>query len=535
MNKDQDQQGFALVLVLIFTMLLFVLVTELVETAKKARLTGENDALLARMRNHQSYVLSQVEDSLRDDLEGGAAQSAAQGGAGGTGGLPMPGSGGGQGGAGAGGEGETPSDSSQDAWFEPTSYSDNEITTYVWVEDENRKFNILTLVSPDEEFARESKDRFVRLIDVLREETDSDLSIADGERLARTITEWLQGNGRTEQLPRPQLKSDDEQDRRQVSLPLHLEELLLLPGIDEDLFYDRVLDQKLIPGLESVLTIYTALIVDAGDPAKQPKANPGTGGNQQAQQQAQPGQSGRTPQQPEAKPQQPQQPGQGGKKEPVPPVGVGVKININTASKAVLRSLLTESEMPDATIEAILRYRNEDAPEEEEPAAGGEGGAKPAAAAPQTYSKGDYSGEIDAGMPKKKKIFKTTADLEQIPEFQNLANAKAKESFLALTTTESDVFTIHMVSLFKRNEKTRSFVLRRSRSVEVRLDDGDKAVLHPLILLEDCRGMRLKPVDFPEDEAMLRLERTEMDAFSAEEREWNPFFLDFYKPRPEDG
>ena len=43
-------RGLALVLVMIFTVLLYVLVAELVVTARMARLTGENDALLAAIR-----------------------------------------------------------------------------------------------------------------------------------------------------------------------------------------------------------------------------------------------------------------------------------------------------------------------------------------------------------------------------------------------------------------------------------------------------------------------------------------------------
>ena len=532
MQNRRNQEGFALVLVIIFTVLLVAIVTELITTAKMARLTGENDALLSRMRMHMSYVLSQVEDTLKDDLSAGKAQAGAPGGSPAAGGLPIPG-GAGAGSAPGGGQPQGNVDSSQDSWFEPTSYSEGDLTTYTWIEDENRKFNILALASPDQEFARESKERFVRLIDALREETDFDLGSSDGERLARVIIEWLQGNNRSESLPKAPLKSDLE-ERRQMTVPLQLEELLLLPGIDEDLYYDKVIDQKIALGLESVLTVYTSLTFDPGDPNKQPAPTKSATSGQPSDPQV--GQSGRTPQQPQGGQGQPKSPatGPGGKAEPVQPTGLGVRININTATRPVLRCLFTTAEISDAVIEAILRDRNEEAPPEDENAAGGAGAAQgqPSPTPARTsYSSGSSSGEIAEGEKKKRKIFSTIEDLEKIPEYQNLATAGVKTKLAELVTTQSDVFTIHMASLFKRNEKTKSFVIRRARSIEVRIEDGDSAVLHPLMLLEDRKGLRIMPIDFPRDEAALRQQQSEMDAYSSEERAWNPFYVDFYKPK----
>ncbi|MCC6670055.1 MAG: general secretion pathway protein GspK [Planctomycetes bacterium] len=521
----EEQRGVALIFVVIFTLLLGVLVSELVTTARMSRLTGENDALLARMHNHMERVLLDTEQTLLDDLSAGAAQSAAGGagapGAGAPGGLPMPG---GTGGPGQGGE-EGSVDSSQDAWYEPTGNADGDLTTYVWVEDENRKFNVLALASPKEEFARDSKDRFVRLIDALRENTEFDLSTSDGERLATALIDWMRGAGRSEALPKPPLKSDDEK-RRQETVPFQLEELLLLPGVTEDLYYDKVLDGRLIPGLESVLTVYTALRFDPGDPTKanQPgqqgsnnpgssqPGNSGTGQNTQNRSGGtqQGGQSGGT------------SGGQGTTGEPEQPVGEGIRININTAPRAVLRALFPVSEIPDATIEAILRFRNEEMPEET-----GETG-EPGAGQPAAFANAGGSGELDAGVKKKRKIFQTVQDLDQIPEFQNLANPGVKERFYRLTTTKSHVFTVHMASMFKKNEERRVFVLRRSRSIVVRLEDGEEGSIHPITRLEEVKGLRIFPVDFPEDESLLRAQLDEMDQYSREERAWNPYFLDFY-------
>lgn len=495
------QEGFALIMVLILSVLLYVVVAELVTTARMSRFTGENDALLARMRNHMRYTLFQVEEMLLDDLQSGEDE----GGAGAMpGGLPT-GEGGGAAGAGAaagaGGEGNDASsaDSSQDAWFESQGYADNDVTTYVWIEDENRKFNILSLVSPDEEFARESKARFVRLIDYLREGTPFDLSPAHGEQFANRIIEWIKGQGRTQMLPRPPLKSDEENER-DFTLPLHLDELKLLDGFTDDIFYDHVLDNRLMLGLESVLTIYTSLVADPGDPDKRrgpggaaPVA-PGTGNTGAAGASGAAGAAGAS------------------SGQAPDPIGEGIRININTASRPVLRCLFSDAEIPPAAIEALLKYRNEEEPPKE-----GEEATQ-------------LTGLVEESPQPVKKAFAEVGDLDQLPEFMNLANPEVKSKFFELTTTHSHVFTVHMASLFKRNEERRIFVIRRAASVLVRIEDGEDSRIHPLLRLEERGGLRIVPIDFPEEYEQQLLLRDEFDEFAREERQWNPFFLEFYKP-----
>ncbi len=509
----EDASGMALVLVLIFTVLIYVLVAELVTTAQMARLTGENDGVLRRMQDHMIWSQTEIEQTLKDDLAAGAAASEEGGGA-----LP----GGAAGGAAAGGgEEEGNSDSSQDSWFEPTSFSEGDLTTYVFVEDENRKFNVLTLISPDDDFARASRERFARLIDAMREDTQFDLTQGDGEQLADQLIEWMRGRNRNDQIPRPPLKSD-ETKRPDVTLPLHLDELLMLRSVTEDIYFDRVEDKKLLLGLESVLTIYTSLKVDPGDPEKLARQQLQQRTNRPAAstspQSPQPG-GGTTP--------PPAQPGASGETTPEQPLGVGIRININTAHRCVLRALSPPNEIPDAVIDAILRYRNEEEPPEE-----GEEGAEGAAGAGAPAD--DYSGDISEGQTVKKKIFKSLDDLEQIPEWKNLADVEAKTKFTKLLTVESHVFSIHMASMLKRNEQTRSFVLRRTRSVMVRLEGEEEAKLHPLILLEDRNGLRIFPIDLPEQQGEeLAARLIDMDYFTRQERDWNPFFLEFYLPQEE--
>lgn len=500
----------ALIMVLIFTVLLYAMTSELVTTAQTAKLTGENDVLIARMRSHMRYVLGQTEEALLSDLAAGD-QEGAEGAGGLTGGLPGGAGGlpGGAGGVPGGEEQEEPdpasiADGSQDAWFEPMGHPDGDITTYVWVEDENRKFNVLTLVSPDDEFAQESRARFVRLVDLLRDGTDFDVSRADAESLAENLTQWLRGRSRTQDLPRPPLKSDSD-ERFDISLPLQLDELFLLPNVTEELFYDRVWENQVLLGLESVLTVYTSLVFDPGDPD-----DPNAGSRPQPAAEGEGGGEG-----------EPEPPTSAGGEEDPQPEGVGIRININTASRPVLRCLFSPAQMPDSVIEAILEWRNE--PVEEDPFAA------------EADVPDDYLGDIQGATQEKRKMFTDVSELEEeIPEFQNIADPNVKEDFLMLVGTESDVFTVHLASMHKRNEDTRTYVLQRSRSVLVRLDEGEEGYLHPVLLHEDRRGLRVMPIDIPEESAMFDATRfADMDAFSEEERAWNPFYIDFYRPDDE--
>ena len=517
-----DEGGVALVLALIFTILLYILVAELVVAGRMVRATGENDALLARMRSQMLYQLAEAEDQLLTDLAGAGASGEdgglgglgdALGGAGGGGAGAAPG--GLAGAAGEGGEEESDPaadcDSSRDAWFEPIGHADDDLTTYVWIEDENRKFNILALWSPVPEFAEFSRDRLVRLIDSLREDTEFDVSTGDAQRIVQDLTDWVQRSG-TEAIPRPVLKSDEEK-RRDVTAILHLDELLMLQSVDEDLFFDKVLDGRVYLGLESVLTIWTSLKVDPGDPDKvarqraaaaargeppPPGAEPAAGG-------------GETDPAAGAAPDD---------DEPQQPDGLGIRINVNTASRPVLRALFPPEKIPDRLLDAILRYRNE---EDEEEA------LREAEAAPTT-DVSDF-GDLRLGEQKKRKFFATVADLEKIEEFESLPDPDMKADFQKALTTKSEVFTIHLATLYKRNEENRVYLLRRARSVVLRIDDGGEGKIVPLVPFEERVGLRLQPIDIQEDYLDLSMVYMDMDQFAQEERAWNPFLVDFYLPK----
>lgn len=521
-----SEAGVALVLTLIFSILLYILVAELVVSGSTIRATGENDALLARMRNQMVYELDQCCDQLAQDLAGAASGGSGSGGLGNLLGGSNGGSSGAPGGA-AGGEGgeeeadpAASCDSSRDSWFQPVGKPDNDLTTYVWVEDENRKFNILSLWSPEEKFAEVSRERLIRLIDSLRQDTEFDISTIDAERIANDLKDWVTRPD-TDSIPRPLLKSDDPK-RSDLTIPMHLDEMLMLPSVTEDVFYDKVVDGIVYLGLESVLTIWTSLTPDPGDPEKvarqkaEQQANGETSGNQT------PGTPGGNANGNGSGPGNGSGQNPGGAQAPATqPIGEGIKINVNTASRAVLRAIAPPEKISDRVIDAIIKYRNQ--PDEKELEKEG-----------QKTPKTDVTdfGSLQLGTDTKLKIFATVSDLEQVEEFRDLPDPQVKADFQKALTTKSDVFSIHLASLFKRNEENHVYVLRRARSIVQRYDDGSgTGKIRKLVAWEDRSGLRVMPVDLQEKTLDLTSVYSQMDQFAQEDRIWNPFFVDFYLPK----
>ncbi|MFT7535346.1 MAG: hypothetical protein ACI85K_001298 [Hyphomicrobiaceae bacterium] len=513
----ESERGVALVMALIFSILLYILVAELVVSSRMVRATGENDALLARMRTQMQYQLLEAEEKLLADLVGQAEDMGGEGG-GGLGALAgaAAASGGAEGGEMSGegeGEGEeeedptSKCDSSRDSWFEPVGHPDNDLTTYVWIEDENRKLNLLTLWSPDEDFAQVSRDRMVRLIDGLREDTEFDVSSGDATMIVQSIIEWG-SRPNTEQMPTPELKTDSEM-RREFHIPLHLDELMMLPQVTPELFFDKVLDKRHFPGLESVLTLWTATIADPGDPEKLARQRAARG---------------EPAEEPAAEPGAGEQPGgEGVGEEPSQqPEGLGIRINVNTASRAVLRALFDPIRVPDRVIDGIIRYRNE-IDEEASDEASDENASESA----------DF-GDMQLGNQPLYNFFEEVADLEEVEEFAQISDEEVKSEITTALTTKSEVFSIHMASLFKRNEdeNNRVYLVRRARSIVMRLEEGDEGKIVPLVPFEERIGLRVKPVEMQDDYALDFTEQyMDMDQFAQDERAWNPFLIDFYMPK----
>ena len=132
------------------------------------------------------------------------------------------------------------------------------------------------------------------------------------------------------------------------------------------------------------------------------------------------------------------------------------------------------------------------------------------------------------------KFFETLDDLEQVEEYAQIPDEEVKAEFQKALTTKSEVFSIHLATLYKRNEdeSRRVYLLRRARSIVMRFDDGADGKIIPLVPYEERIGLRLKPVEMQFDQSIdFTVDYMDMDQFAQDERAWNPFLIDFYLPQ----
>lgn len=532
----RPQQGVALLLTLFIVLIVAVVVVQLAVTTTAEYAISNNVATVARLDAAIDSALVDARKALLDD-----AQSSGSGGAGGAGGglpgmsgggMPMGGAGGGGGMPGAGGEGEqADADCLNDPWANDQETSIGEATVKVHIEDENRKFNLLSIVSKDQDYARQSFERLVRLLDMLREvdfgEPSYDLETAVAEQIATNIRQWLDGSGRKD-FQRPNLLSNLADSP--VTLPLSLDELIFVEGVDENLLYDMKVGDIIYPGLTSVLTVWTA--IQAGPVKSEETSSSGAPGSSTGGTSGAGGTSGSgnsNPSDPNSQGQSsgdsPQTPGK--PKDPAIAAGKsqGVKININTAPPCLLRALMPTFEIPTDVIEAVIRYRN--SLDEEKLNSQRESGE---------YSGGDVPAGVDPGtklidrtslpigeIAPPAKFFATPDDLNKVDEWKNYTNETAKKEFAKLVTCTSDVFSIYITarptSGFGSNEgqkfdafevKTRpdgtidpedapGGVVKRIRQVVWRRTGNNEPTLLPVVVREERYDRKFSIPDYPLD------------------------------------
>ncbi len=465
MPSKESQHGVALLMTLLIFLILAAVVSEMVITSRIDYEVAKNDANMARMDMALQTVLLDALDQIRQDgsSEGSGGQTPSTSTTAASSGTP---------GANAG-----PNDSREDAWAKKTETTLGDVRVNYFVEDENRKFNLLSLISPDNDYAKASQDRLARIIDRLREGSDRDIGASDADRLAVAITEFLQGKARPVDIPRPALLSDSPNEEK--SIPLTLDELLFVEGIEENLLYDfeekesEYSEEKLIyPGLESVLTVWTSLrLKDSGQ-----SATPGTGTTTNNAANAAPASANQ------------QQSAQG---------SLGVQVNINTAPRAVMEGLFPENEVPHNVVEALIRYRNIEKEDSE------------------TSSSSDPLDEFTEEEDKPKQFFASIDELQQVSEFQNLSDPKAKDNFKRYGSVQSDVFSIYLTARLletgasaetspeeetANDEEESVGIVRRVRTVVWRKSGQNGVELVFLVPWEIRRNRKLMLRDYaPED------------------------------------
>jgi len=454
-----QQQGVILILTLFVLFLVIALVTQLSLGAQVAHTATINRTVDTRMQMAAASAAEEVLTMIRDDANGQASSGLA-GALAGPGAFPgfgpdgaapgdssgldgQPTSGDGTDGEGDGSEEDaSASDSFEDTWARPMrlSMGDLEITTFV--QDENGKFNILALISGDDDQRQEAFERTVRILDMMREDFDDDVQEFEARAMVEDIRRYMQTDSRTLDvplMPRNSLKDEDLETRIQS-----LQELLLVDGITPELYYDQLRDrERIAPGLESVFTIWTmpefdppssagssndasAASSDAnGDSGTQgAPADSGLGANDSSG--ADPMATGDRTVDGDG--------GLAGALEGDPPIGI--LINLNTALPAVLYGMMPTTRLPPVKITNFLEWRNE---VDEE-----------AVAAEDTADEDPQERELRESIygveePEPKQFLKSLEGLTEVDGFQeDQLDPEIQAEVQALFGVQSDVFRVCM-------------------------------------------------------------------------------------------
>ncbi|MFN0207424.1 MAG: hypothetical protein ACKVS6_14055 [Planctomycetota bacterium] len=507
--SGRPRSGVALLMTLFIVLIVAAVILQLSVTTSAEYAVSGNEAVIAKLESAAESALVDARQALIDDAQ---PQEDTSGGAGA--GIPgIPGAGGGDPNAPA----QNDADSLNDTWAndQETSVSDNQVKIHI--EDENRKFNILSLVSKDQEYARASRERLVRIVDLMREfnGSEKDIDSSYAETIAANIQQWLEGNRKN--FERPNLHSNKPDTT--TTLPLTLDELQLLDGIDEDIFYDQKRGKHIYPGLESVLTIWTSIeagaIKNTNDTVPDPAApaNPGSP-------------SVSTSASPPTDPNE-QQNNEAAVKDPSIAAGKsgGVKININTAPPCILRALAPNYDIPAEVWDAVIRFRNqldEEKLKKAQEAGDYVGGEFPPGVDPATkIVDRTFYGQGESGPATQ--FFSSLDDLNKIDEWKNCSNETAKKDLLKLLTTKSDVFSIYItvrpttgrgavqsqsVDAFGFATTTPGAddpddapggIVRRLRQIVWRRTSEQETVLLPLIVREERFTRKVSIPEFPVD------------------------------------
>ena len=347
-------------------LVLILILAQIKSSTDTAGRVGRNEETLVAMDSAIESAFLQVFEDLRSDAE---SDSAAAAGGGESGPLPA-------------GEESGPSDSKEDEWSKPQRTELNEIQLRILIQDEDSKFNLLSVLTADEDEADKALDRLSRVIEWSRKGTKAEIDGGTARRMATTMADYMRR--RSDQiLPRPELLSDREEDE-DVGLPLSLREFVALdPELFASDFFRDFIDtnEQIVHSLGAFLTVWSSVTTldEANEQAQQGSGDtdggtnptdpddPDDPNNPNDPNNPDDPNDGTNPDDPGDTQEDEQQNTAGGGQEEAPP---GWAINVNTAPGAVLHALMDERDLPYRFWDDVILYRNEkdeDVEENEDP------------------------------------------------------------------------------------------------------------------------------------------------------------------------
>jgi hypothetical protein len=513
-GPQSSERGAALLLSLIILFLLVAIVIQInIGTSTDARI-ARNDVGLTAMDLAIESALLQEYDQISSDT--GSDASGAGGTTGGGGGAGQAAGGQAAAGAGpAGAGGGQATDSRRDEWAQVQRTEINEIKLRIFVQDEDSKLNVLTLINPDEKEAQAALDRVVRCLDLCREGTRADISERGAQDMARGMLEFMKQRNLA-RLPRPTLLTDNEQEP-DTGLPLSLRDFAILPTFDESLFRDyRDEDGNIVHSIGSFLTVWTSLSTKSDDEQSQGSGAGGAPGAGNT-----PGGQGNPPPTGNPPPSGNPPPNTGGGNNPPPSSGApgangapgaagaagaagaqaqsspGWSVNVNTAPVAVLKSLFDDRDVHPRLWDKVVEYRNleeEDEDEEEEE-------EEP------VYD--EFGDEVI-----ERKIFDSLSELSEVDGFNDLG-AETQNKVRERLTTQSNVFSIYIVArrttsaeadpVFAEPESRRlaeeqgDALVRVIRAVVWRKSVDDEVQIVPIVRWEWLDYVPYEVQDYPDE------------------------------------
>jgi hypothetical protein len=307
---DSRRRGAALLLAFLVLIVILMIVYQIIRTTGNDQIETAKNLHLTSMEMAIDSAFLQVAEDLKADGEAAAAGAEEAGLGEGSGVEPGAalGAEGADGDEGAAGQAV---DSQMDEWAQPSTTTINERGLRILIQDEDSKFNILGMLSEDEEAAQVAIDIVTRILDLCRDGTEADIGQGEAAEMARAMHAHLLERS-TSPLPRPRLLTDDPEAPDSFGMPVTLREFVVLEAFNEQHFQDFFdSDGMRVHSIGSFLTIHSAPVIADGAP---------TGGFQ---------------------------------------------VNVNTAPLAVLTGLFDTGDIDGRVWSEILAYRNE--PEEEDP------------------------------------------------------------------------------------------------------------------------------------------------------------------------
>jgi hypothetical protein len=462
--------------------LLYAIVFQLSFGTKADLRVTENDVITTQMDMAIESALQEVFDRLKQDAEAAASSQTSGGNMGGD-----PSAAGA--GAAAGGQEQTPaSDSREDSWGRPQRSTIGEIELRVLVQDEDSKINLLQMLVEDEELRDEAFERVVRVIDMCRDGSTVDIDRSDAIRIAESIREHLSHRDQSV-LARPKLASDDE-EQRDLGMPLTFKEFEVLERLDERLFRD-FRDERgyIVHSLGSYLTVWTC-VTRGPNASDETESGSGGGSNDQANAGGNPG----------------GQPGAGDGAGSAGEPSWGVCVNVNTAPVGVLKALVDDRKINSRFWDAVVEYRNL----EEKEKLSGDGSEEEETAKEPTLD--EYGNEVVT-----RQFFDSLDELSEVDGYERLGDEE-KDQLSQLLSTQSHVFSIFVTARKKtgteedfggvlgaerqheREDLQRKGQVRTVRSVVWRYKNGDEVRIVPIVRWEVLDYTPFEVQDYPDED-----------------------------------